>query len=160
MDKKLLIKLARAVMKLSEIKIGDKVYYSNGDIAIGVEVMDENGEYLADGEYVVDNQKLVIKDGKIEVIETIEPEVVEMEEVIEEILPEPVEQPAVKDEKDLRIEELEKLLRDKDVIIDELNAKIKELEDKSEAPTEASVAMNKVNASNDCVTGALRYFQK
>lgn len=164
MDKRLL-KLARMLMKFTEITINDKTYFIDGDIEVGNEVVDDNGEVIEDGEYIVEGKKLTVKEGKIETVEEveIEPETeeeTEPETIIEQEETEPetvTEQPIEKDEKDLRIEELEGLLRDRDAIIEELNAKIKELEDKQNAPTEDSVAMNKVTGNKE-VNGALKYF--
>ena len=68
-------------------------------------------------------------------------------QTVEEVLEEVTTEEPVKDEKDLRIEELEGLLKDRDAVIEELTAKIKELEDKLNAPVEEAV---EVKASAQC----------
>ena len=156
MNKKLFIQFAKKVLKLAEVTIGDKTYYVEGDIVEGAELLDENGEVLADGEYEIaigdEKMNLVIEDGKVKTATKIEIEV-EQEEV------KPEEQPAEKDEKDLKIEELEGLLKDRDAIIEELNQKIKELEDAKKAPVEDPIKMNKVNEEQVVKNGALKYFE-
>jgi hypothetical protein len=118
-----------------------------------------------DGEYIIDNQKVEIRDGKIESIETIEPEQpeeteTETEEKLEEVpaTEEPSNEP---DEKDLRIAELEGLLKDRDAIIEELTAKLKELEEKLNKPVEEPVKMAAtVKEKTTKANGALKYFEK
>jgi len=155
MNKKLFIQFAKKVLKLAEVTIGDKTYYVEGDIVEGAELLDENGEVLADGEYEIaigdEKMNLVIEDGKVKTATEIEIEVKE-----EEVKP---EQPTEKDEKDLKIEELEGLLKDRDAIIEELNQKIKELEDAKKAPVEDPIKMNKVNEEKVVKNGALKYFE-
>lgn len=155
MNKKLFIQFAKKVLKLAEVTIGDKTYYVEGDIVEGAELLDENGEVLADGEYEIaigeEKMKLVIEDGKVKTVTKIEVEVEQEEES--------AEQPAEKDEKDLKIEELEGLLKDRDAIIEELNQKIKELEDAKKAPVEDPIKMNKVNEEKVVKNGALKYFE-
>ena len=156
MNKKLFIQFAKKVLKLAEVTIGEKTYYVEGDIVEGAELLDENGEVLADGEYEIaigdEKMNLVIEDGKVKTATKIEIEV-EQEEVQEP------EQPAEKDEKDLKIEELEGLLKDRDAIIEELNQKIKELEDAKKAPVDDPIKMNKVNEEKVVKNGALKYFE-
>ena len=157
MNKKLFIQFAKKVLKLAEVTIGDKTYYVEGDIVEGAELLDENGEVLADGEYEIaigdEKMNLVIEDGKVKTATKIEIEV-EQEEVQE-----PEQQPTEKDEKDLKIEELEGLLKDRDAIIEELNQKIKELEDAKKAPVDDPIKMNKVNEEKVVKNGALKYFE-
>lgn len=142
----------------------------DSELAVGVEVSveGENGEVIAapDGEYTIDNQKVIIKDGKIESIEEILPE----EPATEEPKVEPetmAEEPATEepsnepDEKDLRIAELEGLLKDRDAIIEELTARIKELEEKLNQPVEEPVKMSAtVKEKTTKANGALKYFEK
>lgn len=156
------------LMNFKMIETDKGVLIIDTELAVGAEVSveDENGEVLPapDGEYVIDNQKVEIRDGKIESIETIEPEQpeeteTETEEKLEEetATDEPSNEP---DEKDLRIAELEGLLKDRDAIIEELTAKLKELEEKLNKPVEepvkmAATAKEKTTKAN----GALRYFE-
>lgn len=170
-----LLKLAKMLLNLKMIDSDKGTLIIESDLAVGVEVSVEDTEGnvkpAEDGEYIVDSQKVVIKEGKVESIETIEPETEETTETEEEptVEPEPMaEEPATEteeanepDEKDLRIAELEGLLKDRDAVIEELTAKIKELEDKINQPVEEPVKMSataketKINAK-----GALRYFEK
>lgn len=175
MTKKLL-KLAKMLLKFSEINTDKGVLTVNEDLAPGIEIYitDENGDYVAapDGEYLTETSKIEVKDGKVESIETIEPEdknEPESEPVVEENLEE--EKPANEepenpepDEKDLRISELEGLLKDRDAIISELTAKIKELEDKLNKPVEDPIEMKtqvqEEGKKNDQkINPALKYFQ-
>lgn len=165
-----LLKLAKMLLKFTEIKTDKGVLTVNEDLAPGIEVFieDENGEYVAapDGEYVNETSKIEVKDGKVESIETIEPEdeTPEVEENLEEEKPanEEPENPEP-DEKDLRIAELEGLLKDRDAIISELTAKVKELEDKLNKPVEDPIEMKtqaQEGKKNDQkINPALKYFQ-
>lgn len=166
-----LLKLAKMLLKFSEISTDKGVLTVNEDLAPGIEIYitDENGEYVAapDGEYLTETSKIEVKDGKVESIETIEPEDKgpEVEENLEE------EKPADEnpdsnepDEKDLRIAELEGLLKDRDAIISELTAKVKELEDKLNKPVEDPIEMKtqvqEDGKKNDQkINPALKYFQ-
>lgn len=164
-----LLKLAKMLLNFKMIESDKGTLIIDSELAIGAEISieGENGEVLpaADGEYIIDNQKVEIRDGKIESIETIEPEQpeeteTETEEKLEEVPAneEPSNEP---DEKDLRIAELEGLLKDRDAIIEELTAKLKELEEKLNKPVEepvkmAATAKEKTTKAN----GALKYFEK
>lgn len=160
-----LLKLAKMLLNFKMIESDKGTLIIDSELAIGAEISieGENGEVLpaADGEYIIDNQKVEIRDGKIESIETIEPEQPEeTEEKLEEVpaTEEPSNEP---DEKDLRISELEGLLKDRDAIIEELTAKLKELEEKLNKPVEepvkmAATAKEKTTKAN----GALKYFEK
>lgn len=164
-----LLKLAKMLLNFKMIESDKGTLIIDSELAIGAEISieGENGEVLpaADGEYVIDNQKVEIKDGKIESIETIEPEQpeeteTETEEKLEEVpaTEEPSNEP---DEKDLRIAELEGLLKDRDAIIEELTAKLKELEEKLNKPVEEPVKMAAtVKEKTTKANGALKYFEK
>lgn len=127
----------------------DLIY--DGDLEVGTDVLVErDGEFVPaeDGDYTVeDGTVITIKDGKVENIEKPTP-VVEEEVVAEEDSVADVTEPE-KDEKDLKIEELEGLLKDRDAIIEELTAKIKELEDKANAPAAEEVEVKASAQSND-----------
>lgn len=162
MNKKLL-KLAKIVMKFSELKTDKGVLIINDELSEGIDVFKEDeGEFepADDGEYQCEGKKIYIREGKIESISDIEEPVVE-EPVVEEIKQEKEQptEPTEPDEKDLKITELEGLLKDRDAVIEELTAKIKELEDKIAKPVEEPVKMNKVEKTNES-TGALKYFEK
>lgn len=172
-----LLKLAKMILSIQEIESDKGTLIINEPLAVGVEVFTEvEGEVVpaTDGEYIVDTNKVEIKDGKVESIEVVETEEVAeetteeiVEEVVEEKLEEepateePVEEPQTEpDEKDLRIEELEGLLKDRDAVIEELTAKIKELEEQVNKPVEEPVKMSAVvkQSTKGSDNPALKYF--
>lgn len=164
-----LLKLAKLLLNFKMIESDKGVLIIDSELAVGVEVSVEDAEGnvkpAPDGEYTIDNQKVIIKDGKIESIEEIIPEEPANEEPTvepETMAEEPAtEEPTVEpDEKDLRIEELEGLLKDRDAIIEELTAKIKELEEKLNQPVEEPVKMSATAKEKNNAKGALRYFEK
>lgn len=161
-----LLKLAKMLLNLKMVESDKGTLIIESDLAVGVEVSIEDAEGnvipAEDGEYIIDNQKVEIKDGKIESIEVIEPEPTpepEPEPMAEEPTPEPIKENEP-DEKDLKIEELEGLLKDRDAVIEELTAKIKELEDKLNKPVEEPVKMSATVQEKNNAKGALRYFEK
>lgn len=172
-----LLKLAKMILSIQEIESDKGTLIINEPLAVGVEVFTEvEGEVVpaTDGEYIIDTNKVEIKDGKVESIEVVETEEVAeeateeiVEEVVEEKLEEepateePVEEPQTEpDEKDLRIEELEGLLKDRDAVIEELTAKIKELEEQVNKPVEEPVKMSAVvkQSTKGSDNPALKYF--
>lgn len=163
-----LLKLAKMLLNLKMVESDKGTLIIESDLAVGVEVSIEDAEGnvipAEDGEYIIDNQKVEIKDGKIESIEVIEPTPEpEPEPMAEEPTPEPTPEPIKEnepDEKDLKIEELEGLLKDRDAVIEELTAKIKELEDKLNKPVEEPVKMSATVQEKSNAKGALRYFEK
>lgn len=161
-----LLKLAKMLLNLKMVESDKGTLIIESDLAVGVEVSIEDAEGnvipAQDGEYIIDNQKVEIKDGKIESIEVLEPEPTpepEPEPMAEEPTPEPIKENEP-DEKDLKIEELEGLLKDRDAVIEELTAKIKELEDKLNKPVEEPVKMSATVQEKNNAKGALRYFEK
>lgn len=159
-----LLKLAKMLLNLKMVESDKGTLIIESDLAVGVEVSIEDTEGnvipAEDGEYIIDNQKVEIKDGKIESIEVIEPTPEpEPEPMAEEPTPEPIKENEP-DEKDLKIEELEGLLKDRDAVIEELTAKIKELEDKLNKPVEEPVKMSATVQEKSNAKGALRYFEK
>lgn len=158
-----LYKLAKLVLNLAEIETDKAKLIIDGEPEIGKEVFieDENAELVApeDGEYVAENQILVIADGKIAEInekETEEPEQepeqapeeVEQEEEAPENEPEQEpEQAPVEDEKDKRIAELEAQVAELNQVIvekDEEIGKLKaELEKSDAQPAEEELKSQK-----------------
>lgn len=166
-----LLKLAKMLLNFKMIESDKGTIIIDSELAIGSEISieGENGEVLPapDGEYVIDNQKITVAEGKITEIETIEPEqpeekeTTETEEKLEETAETEKTETSEPDEKDLRIEELEGLLKDRDAIIEELTAKIKELEEKLNKPVEEPVKMSAtVKEKTTKANGALKYFEK
>lgn len=164
-----LLKLAKMLLNFKMIESDKGTLIIDSELAIGAEISieDENGNVIpaADGEYIVDNQKITVEGGKVSEIEQIEPEqpeetATETEEKLEEETATETET-SEPDEKDLRIEELEGLLKDRDAIIEELTAKLKELEEKLNKPVEEPVKMAAtVKEKTTKANGALKYFEK
>ena len=109
------IKLARAIMKFASVVTdkGELIY--EGDVLVegtSVFVEDENGEIVAaaDGEYIAEDRKIVVKDGEVELI----------------VEKEPAQQTENLDEKDEKIAALEAEVKQKSDKIDELNNVIAE----------------------------------
>lgn len=166
-----LLKLAKMLLNFKMIESDKGTLIIDSELVIGSEISieDENGNVIpaADGEYIVDNQKITVEGGKVSEIETIEPEQPEEteteteEKLEEETATETETETNEPDEKDLRIEELEGLLKDRDAIIEELTAKIKELEEKLNKPVEEPVKMAAtVKEKTTKANGALKYFEK
>lgn len=164
-----LLKLAKMLLNFKIISSDKGSLIIDSELAIGAEISieDENGNVIpaADGEYIVDNQKITVEGGKVSEIEQIEPEQpeeteTETEEKLEEETATETET-SEPDEKDLRIAELEGLLKDRDAIIEELTAKLKELEEKLNKPVEEPVKMAAtVKEKTTKANGALKYFEK
>lgn len=116
----------------------DVLIYDGENLEVGTEVLVEReGDFVVpeNGEYTTEDGRVIeVKEGKVVSIKEPEAEVVVAEEDAA-----PAEAKPEKDEKDLRIEELEGLLADRDAVIAELTAKIKELEDKANAPAAEEV---------------------
>ena len=159
-----LFKLSKMLVKLSETKTDKGVLIADDELVVGVEVfIDTEGELTPaeDGEYLTEDSKIVVKDGKVEDIQMIEAvkeevkEEVKNEDIVEEVLEEPAA--PQEDEKDAKIKELETLLEEKEKLVKELEEKVKELEGKLAEPAEQSVKMSKQNVK---VNSALKYFNK
>lgn len=116
----------------------DVLIYDGENLEVGTEVLVEReGDFVVpeNGEYTTEDGRVIeVKEGKVVSIKEPQAEVVVAEEEAA-----PAEAKPEKDEKDLRIEELEGLLADRDAVIAELTAKIKELEDKANAPAAEEV---------------------
>lgn len=90
-----------------------------------------------------------------------EAEKLDFEEVTPETTPAPDEKDTKIAELETRVEELTGLLKDRDAVIEELTAKLKEAEDKAQAPVEKSLEM-KAQVNERLIVKdnpALRYFQ-
>ena len=159
-----LLKLARMVMHLSEIKTNKGELISETVIEVGSEVFieDANDMLVAapDGEYVTqDEVTIVVADGKV--VEIREKETEEQpteEQPVEEPLAEqpveeqPIDEPVQPDEKDKRIaeleaqiEELNQVIVEKDELIGELRKKLEETDSK---PAEEQLKSQKVVKSS------------
>lgn len=161
-----LLKLARMVMNLSEIKTNKGELISETVIEVGSEVFieDANDMLVAapDGEYVTqDEVTIVVADGKV--VEIREKEVKEqpteeqpVEEPVEEPLAEepeqPMDEPVQPDERDAeiaklqaQIEELNNIIAEKDEEIGRLKA---ELEKSDSQPAEEQLKSQKTETKS------------
>ena len=158
-----LLKLAKMLLNLKMVESDKGTLIIDSDLAVGVEVSIEDAEGnvipAKDGEYIIENQKVEIKGGKVESIEVLEPEDKPEPQEEPKTEPEPIKENEP-DVKDLRIEELEGLLKDRDAVIEELTAKIKELEEKLNKPVEEPVKMSATVQEKNNAKGALRFFEK
>lgn len=157
MNKKFLA-LARLILKFAEVKTDKGSLILEGELELDapVQIEDADGNVVAapDDNYTLeDGRVVVVKDGKVAEIKDAPVEEQTVEEALEEVT---TEEPT-KDEKDLRIEELEGLLKDRDAVIEELTAKIKELENKLNAPVEEAVEV-KASAQGKYNNNFNKYF--
>ena len=172
MNKKNFIKLARLIAKFAEVTTDKGTLIYDDELAVGIEVTDENGEVPADGEYTAeDGRIIVITEGKVTELRDPEPEET-VDDAVEEVVeaedaepieptepepePEPVQEP---DEKDILIAELQAKLAEYETTITELENKIKELEDAAEKPVEEPVSLSAVVQQKTSKSGALKYFE-
>ena len=143
-----LLKLARMVMNLSEVKTNKGELISETVIEVGSEVfVEDTNDMLVpapDGEYVTqDEVTLVVADGRIVEIREKEVEEQPVEQPVEEPLVEqpveeqPMDEPAQPDERDQHIAELEaqiaelnQVIVEKDELIGELRKKLEETDTK------------------------------
>ena len=156
-----LLKLARMVMNLAEIKTNKGELISETVIEVGSEVFIEDANDILvaapDGEYVTqDEVTIVVADGKVVEIrekETVEEQPVE-EQPTEEPLAEeqpteeqPVDETPVEDEKDQRIAELEAQIAELNNIIvqkdEEIGKLRKQLEESDAKPAEEQLKSQK-----------------
>lgn len=175
-----LLKLARLVLKFATTMVGEVEWVHEGELAVGVEVYteDENGELIpvADGEYETENNKIVVKDGKIEEITEINKEPQEPQEpqepaqTTEPMAQEPTTEPTTEpqsDEKDAKIAELTNKIAELNtkiaVLVEEIDNKndlIEELQEKLVKPLEQPIIMSAtLRDGNGKQSGAMKYFE-
>lgn len=158
-----LLKLARMVMHLSEVKTNKGELISETVIEVGSEVFieDANDMLVAapDGEYVTqDEVTLVVADGKVVEIREKETEEQPVEQPVEEPLVEeaveeqPMDEPAQPDEKDQRIAELEAQIAELNQVIVEKDEEIgrlkAELEKSDSKPAEEQLKSQKTETKS------------
>lgn len=178
-----LLKLARIVLKFMTTMVGETEWIHEGELIVGTEVYteDENGELIpvADGEYETENNKIVVKDGKIEEITEINKEPQEPQEpqepaqTTEPMAAEPAtepQEPATEpqsDEKDAKITELTNKIAELEtkiaVLVEEIDNKndlIEELQEKLVKPVEQPIIMSAtLRDGNGKTSGAMKYFE-
>lgn len=84
-------KLASLLMNFGEVSTDKGMIYYEGELTVGVEVQDAEGNALADGDYTTDDKVIVVADGKVSEIkdkEVEEPETPETTEPTEPTEPE------------------------------------------------------------------------
>lgn len=124
--------LKSILVQLGEVNTDKGILTYDGDLAVGVEVKNEDGSKPADGEYKLEDDKvIVVKDGFVDEIKEVEVDVIEemadekpQEKPVDE---KPQEKPA--DEKPNEVEELKKLIDEHTSLLKELGDRLKTLED-------------------------------
>ena len=141
------IKLARAIMKFASVVTdkGELIY--EGDVLVegtDVFVEDENGEIVAaaDGEYIAEDRRIVVKDGEVELIVEKEPIPQQTENLDEKDEKIAALEAEVKEKSD-KIDELNNMIAEKDSYITELESKLNTKEE------ELSAANAKLRESAD-----------
>ena len=128
MENKIMQKVRELLVKLAKVTTDKGEISYEGDLEVGTEVVDANGVAVSDGDYKLEDGKIiVIKDGKVETIK----EAVELEEEEEEV---PAEEPTVSKA------DFDALKADFDAlkaVVDELIAKVDELKKPVEEPIES-----------------------
>lgn len=128
MENKIMQKVRELLVKLAKVTTDKGEISYEGDLEVGTEVVDANGVAVSDGDYTLEDGKIiVIKDGKVESIK----EAVELEEEEEEV---PAEEPTVSKA------DFDALKADFDAlkaVVDELIAKVDELKKPVEEPIES-----------------------
>lgn len=126
MENKIMQKVRELLVKLAKVTTDKGELSYEGDLEVGTEVVDANGVAVSDGDYTLEDGKIiVIKDGKVETIE-------ESEELEEEKVP--AEEPTVSKA------DFDALKADFDAlkaVVDELKAKVDELKKPVEEPIES-----------------------
>lgn len=128
--------LKSILVQLGEVNTDKGILTYDGDLAKGVEVKNEDGSKPADGEYKLEDDKIiVVKDGYVEEIKEVEEEMAEEKPEDKKADEKPQEKPAdekSKDEGDAKpneLEELKKLVDEHAALLAELSDRLKALED-------------------------------
>ena len=122
--------LKSILVQLGEVNTDKGILTYDGALAVGVEVKNEDGSKPADGEYKLEDDKvIVVKDGFVDEIKEVEVDVIE--EMANEKPQDNVEdKPQDKvEEKPNEVEELKKLIDEHTSLIKELGDRLKTLED-------------------------------
>ena len=122
--------LKSILVQLGEVTTDKGILTYDGDLAVGVEVKNEDGSKPADGEYKLeDNKVIVVKDGLVDEIKEVEVDVIE--EMADEKPQDNVEDKPQDnaEEKPNEVEELKKLIDEHTSLLKELGDRLKTLED-------------------------------
>lgn len=128
MENKIMQKVRELLVKLAKVTTDKGELSYEGDLEVGTEVVDANGVAVSDGDYTLEDGKIiVIKDGKVETIK----EAVNLEGEEKEV---PAEEPTFSKA------DFDALKADFDAlkaVVDELKAKVDELKKPVEEPIES-----------------------
>ena len=122
--------LKSILVQLGEVNTDKGILTYDGNLAVGVEVKNEDGSKPADGEYKLEDDKvIVVKDGLVDEIKEVEDDVIE--EMADEKPQDNVEdKPQDKvEEKPNEVEELKKLIDEHTSLLKDLGDRLKALED-------------------------------
>lgn len=131
MDKSLLFKLSKMLLRLSEVNTDKGVLYCDDQMEVGKEVfIMENSEYVPapDGDYESETQIISVVDGKISEIKDKEMPEVQPEEVVVEVKEEEVEEPIAEEPSELEV--LRAKVSEYEAAIEEMRKKIAERDEK------------------------------
>ena len=122
--------LKSILVQLGEVTTDKGILTYDGDLVVGVEVKNEDGSKPADGEYKLEDDKvIVVKDGFVDEIKEVEVDVIE--EMADEKPQDNVEDKPQDnaEEKPNEVEELKKLIDEHTSLLKELGDRLKTLED-------------------------------
>ena len=122
--------LKSILVQLGEVNTDKGILTYDGALAVGVEVKNEDGSKPADGEYKLEDDKvIVVKDGFVDEIKEVEVDVIE--EMADEKPQDNVEDKPQDnaEEKPNEVEELKKLIDEHTSLLKELGDRLKTLED-------------------------------
>ena len=123
--------LKSILVQLGEVNTDKGILTYDGNLAVGVEVKNEDGSKPADGEYKLEDDKvIVVKDGFVDEIKEVEVDVIE-EMADEKPQEKPVDEKPQEegDAKPNEVEELKKLIDEHTSLLKELGDRLKTLED-------------------------------
>ena len=122
--------LKQMLTSFSKIETDNATLVYDGEFAVGVEVYDEKGEAIADGEYTTEDKVIVVKDGVVTEINEKEVdkkpvekvvETAEVEEVVEKPTEKPTDKPDETEELKMKISELEDRISKLEELVKKIN---------------------------------------
>lgn len=157
---KTILKLSRILLQIFSTQTDKGELIHEGGLAVGVEVfVEKEGEIQPadDGEYVSEDGKIIVSEGKIAEIIVEEKEIPEEPKAqeVEQDEQEEIDKDAIIEEQNQKIAELEKLLGEKDDKIAELESELSKKEEELKMSAELP-AKEKVKQTEK--EGALRFF--
>ena len=157
---KTILKLSRILLQIFSTQTDKGELIHEGELAVGVEVfVEKQGEIQPadDGEYVSEDGKIIVSEGKIVEIIVEEKEIPEEPKAqeVEQDEQEEIDKDAIIEEQNQKIAELEKLLGEKDDKIAELESELSKKEEELKMSDELP-AKEKVKQTEK--EGALRFF--